>query len=221
MSKTLQELEAEVMNLKEQMAEYARVKDLMDIWKLHSKYAHLYQMFKRSEIPNLFAQKTPGVTLEIEESGVYEGIEGVKKVFAGKFHEDRVKKIPGFMAAHMVVNPIVEINKEGTKARGIWFSHGCVSLPLDDNKLTAAWCFGKYDMEYVKEDGEWKFLKLAYRGIYMTPYHKGWLEDPMPWSIRDVDSLDFWPDKPTTHHLPYHPRRINAFDVPPIPEPYE
>jgi hypothetical protein len=46
-----------------------------------------------------------------------------------------------------------------------------------DGGLTAFCCPGRYDMEYAKEDGASRFLKLACRITYMTPYDKGWVRD--------------------------------------------
>ena len=79
MSMTLKQLEAEVKRLKEQVAENSRAKDYLEIWKLQSLYAHLYHIGRNSEVPSLFARKTPGVSMEIEDSGVYEGIESVTR----------------------------------------------------------------------------------------------------------------------------------------------
>ena len=216
MPMTMEKLEAEVARLKEQVAELSRAQDYVEICKLQSMYAHLYNVCKRAEIIDLFAKKTPGVTLEIEDGGVFEGIEGVKKVFGGILSEER-GLTPGFLGSHMTVNPIIEINKEGTKARGAWFSHGSVSLRRE-GELTAFWCLGKYDVEYVKEDGKWKFFKLAYRQIYMSPYEKGWIEEPQGASIACMP--EYPPDKPCTYHMPYHRYRINIFQPMP-PEPYE
>jgi hypothetical protein len=215
MAMTLKELEDEVVRLKEQVAEHARLKDYIEIWKLQSLYVHLYTMCMRDEIIDLFARKTPGVSIEMEDGGVYEGIEGVKKVFGGILSEKN-SKVPGFLGIHMTVNPLIEINKAGTRARGVWPSHGSCALRIE-GKLTAYWCLGKYDMEYVKEDGKWKFLKLVYRQIYMTPYEKGWIEEPQGASIACFP--EYPPDKPCTHHLPYNRYRINIFQPPP-PEPY-
>ena len=217
MAKTLKELEAEVKSLKNQLAEYARVKDYIEICQLMSTYSHLYHVMKRSDIPALFAQKTPGVTIEIEDGGVYEGLESVKKIFCGILSE-KMHMTPGFLGVHMTVNPVLEINKKGTRAKGLWHSHGSVSLRLNE-KLTAFWCLGKYNMEYVKEDGKWKFLKFAYRLTYMTPYEKGWIEEPQGASITAGHSL-YPPDKPSTYHMPYNRYRINIFQPPP-PEPFD
>jgi len=212
----LEELEAEIKRLKAQVADCARMKDYIEIWKLQSLYSHLYSMFRTSEIPDLFAQKTPGVTLELEDSGVYEGIEGVKKMFCLTLSEKNMRR-PGIHAVHMTVNPIIEINKNGTRARGVWHSHGTVTL-AHEGPLKAFWGAGKYDMEYVKEDGKWKFLKLAYRLIYMTPFDKGWVEEPEGSSM--ARPTDYPPDKPTTWYRPYGRHRENIFQPPP-PEPYK
>jgi hypothetical protein len=212
---TLRELEEEVKRLKEQVAEGARAKDYLEIWKLQSRYVHLYHRARTLEIPDLFAQKTPGVSVEIEESGVYEGIEGVKKVFAGIFGE--AGKSRGRIALHMTMNPIVEINKEGTRARGVWQSFGLAG-GIRDGQKHQSWHLGWYDMEYVKEEGKWKFLKMAYRLEFNTSYEKGWVEEPQAMSIRHYPDLP--PDKPPTYHMPYNPLRIRDIFEPQLPEPY-
>ena len=217
MAMTMEALEAEIMRLKEKVSEYSRVKDYLEIWQLMSTYSHLYHVFKRSEIPALFAQKTPGVTVEIEDSGIYEGLDGVKKIFCGIFSEKR-HMTPGVMAVHMTVNPVLEFNKQATRAKGLWHSHGSATLRVN-GQLISFWCLGKYDMEYVKEEGKWKILKFAYRLTYMAPCEKGWVEEPQGASISAAHN-EFPPDKPSTYHMPYSRHRINIFQPPP-PEPYE
>jgi hypothetical protein len=215
MTMTLEELEAEVKSLKKQVAEGAYAKDYLDIWKLQSLYAHLYYIGKRSKVPALFAQKTPGVNMEIEDSGVYEGIESITRFWNTVFSDKKIG--PGHLAIHMTVNPVIEINKDRTKARGIWHSHGYCSFIGEDSYMQFL-CLGKYDMEYVKEDGQWKFYKFAYRQAFMCPYEKGWVEKPVAASL--AASPDNKPDKPTTFYTPYNRYQINTFEPPP-PEPYK
>ena len=216
MPMTIKELEAEVKQLKKKVAEGARAKDYLEICQLQSMYSHLYYIGMRSEIPSLFAQKTPGVTLEIEDSGVYEGIESVKR-FWTKVLGTNAAKAPGMLAIHMTVNPIIEINKAGTKAKGLWHSHGYCSF-VQGERYKQFICLGKYDMEYVKEDGKWKILKFAYRQAFMAPYEKGWVEEPVAASITDSPASS--PDRPLTYYMPYNRYRINVFEPPP-PEPYQ
>src|SRR4030043_29026 len=100
MAMTLQQLEAEVKKLKVQVAEGAWAKDYIEIWKLQSLYAHLYYIGKTSEVPKLFAQKTPGVNLEIEDSGVFEGIESITRFWNTVFSDRRFRSA-GNLALHM------------------------------------------------------------------------------------------------------------------------
>lgn len=213
--KTLADLAAEVDDLQTQVAELACAKDHLDIWKLQSLYSHLYFVGKRAEVPGLFAQKTPGVTLELEDSGVYEGIESVTRFWNTVLADDRMG--PGHLAIHMAVNPVIEIDRTRTKAKGLWHSHGYCSLPVE-GELRQFLCLGKYDMEYVKEDGSWKILKFAYRQAFMCPYQEGWIDEPVAASI--AGSPDNTPDSPTTYYLPYSRYRINHFQPAP-PEPYQ
>lgn len=212
---TIEELEVEIKNLKMQVAEGQYAKDYLDIWKVQSMYAHLYYIGQRSKVPGLFAQKTPGVTLEIEDSGVYEGIESVTRFWNTVVSNGMIG--PGYLAIHMTVNPVIEINKDRTRARGIWHSHGYCSFVRGDGYKQFL-CLGKYDMEYVKEDGQWKILKFAYRQAFMCPYEKGWVEEPVGASI--AGSPQNKPDKPVTYYMPYNRYRINIMEPGP-PEPYE
>jgi hypothetical protein len=216
MAMTLAKLEAEVKRLKDQVAENAWAKDYLEIWKLQSLYAHLYHIGKRKEIVDLFAQKTPGVNLEIEDSGVYEGIDSIRRFWTVVFAEKRMMTA-GFLALHMTVNPVIEINKTRNRAKGIWHSHGFASMG-GGGQLKQFLCLGKYDMEYVKEDGTWKFFKFAYRITFMCPYEKGWVDEPIVASI--AKSPENIPDKPTTFFTPYNRHRINIMQPPP-PEPYD
>jgi len=213
---SLEKLAKEVENLKKQVAENAWAKDYLEIWKLQSLYSHLYHIGRNSEVPSLFAQKTPGVMMELEDSGVYEGLESVTRFWNQVFDVNRMHRTPGFLAIHMTVNPVIEINKKGTRARGIWHSHGVCSLSAN-GVMKQFIALGKYDIEYVKEDGRWRFLNFAYRQTYMAPYEKGWMDEPVAASIAG-NPLNK-PDKPTTYYMPYSKYRINVMQPPP-PEPY-
>jgi hypothetical protein len=57
-----------------------------------------------------------------------------------------------------------------------------------------------------------------HRLTFMTPYEKGWIQEPVAASI--AGSPANTPDKPTTYHMPYCPYRINVMQPPP-PKPYE
>lgn len=213
----VKQLEAETKQLREQVTENAFAKDYVRIWKLMSRYSHLYYVGRYSEVPGLFAQKRKGVTMEIEDSGVYEGMDSIKRFWTEVFDVERMQRTPGWLAVHMTVNPVIEINKKGTEARGIWHSHGFVSMVRNDGYAQYL-CMGKYIVDYIKEDGQWKFYHFSYRIAFMCPYEKGWVEQPTDIAIGDNPANR--PDKPTTYHVPYSRDRINAFEPGPL-EPYD
>jgi hypothetical protein len=122
----------------------------------------------------------------------------------------------GHLALYMTVNPVIEINAECTRARGLWYSLGYASMGMGGN-LKQFLCLGKYDMEYVKEDGKWKFYAFNYRLTFICPYERGWVEEPVGASI--AGSPVNQPDKSTTYFMPYSRYRINIMQPPP-PEPY-
>ena len=217
MAMTLEQLEAEVNALKKQVAEGEYAKNYLDIWKLTSLYSHFYYLGRFEAVPDLFAQHTPGVSQEIEDSGVYEGLDSIRRFWTEVFDVNRMHRSPGWLAVHMTVNPVLEINKSGTQAKGIWHSHGYVSMTRSETYRQNA-CMGKYIFDYVKEDGQWKFLHFNYRIAFMCDWQKGWVEKPVMGSIAG-NPLNR-PDKPTTYHMPYDQFRINVFGPGPL-EPYE
>jgi len=213
-SLSIDQLEQEIKQLKEQVQAGLRAQDELEICKVQSLYSHYYYAGMRSEIPSLFAQHTPGVSLEIEDSGVYNNIASITRFWNTVFKREGTFS-PGFMAVHMTCNPIVEINRERSRAKALWHSHGFCALRI--GKLTPFVCLGKYDMEYAREDGRWKILKFAYRQTFMSPMDRLFVEAPSVGSIA-ASPLNK-PDLPTTWHQPYTPDKP-YFPLPPPPEPY-
>lgn len=199
--------------------------DYIEIWKLQSTYSHYHNCCMFDKIPDLFAQKTDGIEIEIEDMGVFEGLAAPRRVFFERMGQGKrgpSPLYPGYLGLHMAVNPVIEIKKDGTRAKGLWHSDGCMSRQVD-GKPEATWACGKYVMEYVKEDEEWKILKLNYRQTFHTSYNMGWVHAPSV-PVIEIEGRRAKrpgvPDRPTTYHRPYSPDGPNIFEPPP-PEPYE
>ena len=82
---------------------------------------------------------------------------------------------------------MIEISENGTHAWGQWNIFGphtnrVFAPETKTKKDTAFWIAGKYDNEFVKENGEWKILKLRPICWLRTPYHKDFLECPGCWT---------------------------------------
>jgi hypothetical protein len=194
-------------------ARIARLEDFRDICNLQGRYNHYLATGQiRQKLPELFALKTPGLKAEMGDSGMWEGPEGVMKLFqhlGTKYH------MPGALFVHMLITPVVEVSKDGARARGMWNSFGTNTYLASDGKLEAMWQLGKYDNTFVKEDGKWKFLEFRWYVIFRTPYQDGWVKKPI---VEGLHQNGFPPV--SRFHTPYDPGRDNAF-LPFPPEPGE
>jgi hypothetical protein len=132
---SLEELRAEVAALRQQVEELSFTKDYIEICELTSYYTHIYHMLKNEECPDLFAQRVPDVSIEVFDSGVFEGIDQVRTFFNAMTANTRR---PGWMQQHLAVNPVIDIAKDRQTARGLWHTPGIVSRFRKD-KLTAYW----------------------------------------------------------------------------------
>lgn len=196
--------------------------DYIAIWKLQSLYQHYINIGANKAIVGLFAD-SPDVEIELSNKGILKGRDAPHRYYlragtATPVTADRVSLPPGALLMHMAVNPALEIDKAGTRARAVWLSPGITNLVQPNAAPIAAWNYGKYEMEYVKQNGEWKFLAFRWRQMFLTPYSKGWVEQNIhPGTIGGATP----PDAPSApdFYAPYDPTKVNRFDPPP-PAPY-
>lgn len=77
----------------------------------------------------------------------------------------------------------IVVSKDGKTATGMcdmWGPHAMINTPYPGNvrKMVQYWFFGRYDNEFVKEDGKWKLLSRHVIYYFRTPYDQGWLKQP-------------------------------------------
>jgi hypothetical protein len=217
MSTTLEE------QVRQLILEVERLKAVQAINNLMGRYENYHTASMQKETVELFAHKTPGVWLDLDTFGVWEGIEGVRRFFLdfiGTYETD----LTGRIYQHELTTPIVEVAEDCQTARGIWSSPGVETHRSPDpvhGELTAMWMWAKYQMDFVKEDGEWKIWHFNLYTTFITPYEgKGWVANPIgEWTMPDK----FGPDRPSLNFAPYHPEKadFNAHNlVPALPMPY-
>ncbi len=74
-------------------------------------------------------------------------------------------------SVHMVMNPIIEV--EGDEATGQWYLFmACTQKNGGEN---ATWVSLRYDEEYLRVDGEWKFTSQKLTEYFWTPFDQGWV----------------------------------------------
>src|SRR4030042_1965756 len=100
-----------------------KAKDWVEISNLHGRYNHLVLGHNwETIVEEMFAKKTPGVKAEIVESGVFHGIEGVRKVFIEML--GKLYNYEGNCAIHELTTPVIQIQTDMKKAKGMWFHIG-------------------------------------------------------------------------------------------------
>lgn len=107
------------------------------------------------------------------EDGVWDGGEFWGKYQGRKEIEEYFQGASGNIsfAVHAALTPHIEV--EGTKAKGTWYLLAEATMTKGNQ---AVWGAVRYDEEYVKIDGEWKFKYVKLTTFYWTPYELGWAE---------------------------------------------
>ncbi len=147
------------------------LEDTEAIKKLKASYCHLVDAAvagDSSKWDELLSHFADDAWVDFELLGRYEGIENVGKLF-----KEVVASLLSY-SAHMVSNPVIDV--DGDRARGKWYVH----VPLTGKAQNmAGWLQGRYDEEYIKIDGEWKWKSMTTTFDFITPYDDGWVKTRM------------------------------------------
>jgi hypothetical protein len=181
LEKKIKALEAK---LEQVAAEAQRSADMREIAQVQSRYMYYLEAGYISRVWEDLYSRSPNVKAEICDAGVWEGSESVKRLWMGMNAGGKdMIRLRGNMHTLFIATPYIVIGKDGKRAKGMWHIFGPHAMdvtpyPGDQHKLTAYWFFGKYDNEYVKENGEWKILSLHAVVYFRTPYDQGWVRQP-------------------------------------------
>jgi hypothetical protein len=203
----IEKLEAKNRELE---ATSTKAADIVEIQQVQARYMYYLETSNFDRIWNeLFANKDPRVKCELVDSGVYEGPESCKRLWmALSKMETEQQPRPGVFPMLFIATPLVVVSKDGKTAKAQWHVFGPHAMyvtpyPGDEKKLTAYWFGGKYDNEFVKEDGKWKLLSLHAIAWIRSPIDQGWLKQPDCRRLPTPPGA--FPDKPTTKVTIYHP----------------
>jgi hypothetical protein len=144
--------------VKAQEREIIFLRDLEAIKRLQRAYGYYVEHMMRQEIIDCFSD-SPEVCLNWLE-GQYLGKEGVRRYF-------NRPDMPGQLFLHQVMQiaPVVDIAPDGRRAWGRWYAFGGIFMPRE-NEVRRSFVTGIYEIEYIKEDGTWKMLKVK----WIIPY---------------------------------------------------
>jgi hypothetical protein len=196
--------------------------DIRDINQLQSKYMYFLEAGYIKRVWEELFSRSENVRAEICDAGVWQGVESVKNLWM-QMDKGATEMIHsrGIMHTLFIAPPYIVVGKDGKTAKGMWHVFGPHSMevtpyPCDQRKLTAYWFFGKYDNEYIKENGEWKILSLHAVVYFRTPYDQGWIKQADARKTPPPPNAP--PDKPySLGDTLHHPDAINRY-LPHLPE---
>lgn len=216
-----EELEKKVDSLEEtnkkQQHEIERLQAIKELHNLKAKQQWLHMANRNNEIPELFANKTPGVRVSFGSLGSYEGPDSIKRAYS---------IIPsggtGELALHAVTNAYIEVAADGKTAKGIWLGSGFVAnVDKKTGEPKCMWEYNKYGVDFIKEDGQWKLWHFHIYDLVRPGWDEPWAEQfegegpamPIPDKLK--------PDKPLVDECPAYTPTGKSRYIPVPPEPYK
>lgn len=139
-----------------------RIQRLEDIEALKALKCRYAEYCDNDYNPDLLAPLfTQDAIWDGDVLGRVEGRDAIRAFFAVAS-----KAMP--FAIHHVSNPAIEI--DGDRATGTWL----LWQPCVHASGPALWIAGRYQDEYRREDGVWRFARVTFRPNMISPYEAGW-----------------------------------------------
>jgi hypothetical protein len=208
-----EDLEAKIKMLTETVAQLeARIQkseDIEAIKKLHRSYGYYLEHWQDDEIVELFSH-SPDVSVEINNTGFYQGWEAVKASYRFADHytayHEAEKAPPDYLHILIPMAGIIDVAPDGKTAKGRWYGYFLGAMPRP-RKVRALIGATIWENEYIKENGKWKFLKLFANDIICSPLDEGWVKTPYLANTRKTVAPG--PDANFQHYpsgyiFPYH-----------------
>ena len=176
------------------------------------------------EIEHLWSHRDD-ICFEGEDWGAWEGYEAVKKSYVDG--NPYPNGHPGMLVEHLCCTGVIEVAEDGQTAKGTWISPGHETFPIEGYELPQPhWNWGRYGIDFIKEDGKWKIWHLHVITTFRIPYHQDWvqvgLKRPDYFGPEGTvpDFIKMKPNRGVSFNAPYHPHRGPQMQPPP-PEPYK
>jgi hypothetical protein len=217
----------EVTGLKEMIAsqghEMKRLKAINDVQNLMGRYEVVHitpnEIGQTSE---LFALWRDDCSVEVSTAGAIFGPKNIREYWSSMV-ADSIKATAFF---HTLASPIIQIAGNGMTAKATWASPGfeCALELKKGRPPFAAWCWGKYGMDFIKnpKTGEWKIWHMHWFRMARNDYDKDFIkfaqyehDNPQKPSPKEGN----YEAQPTVFHRPLSVTE-DTHPFPVDPEPY-
>lgn len=187
MSDRIKQLEEKIDKLE---AYVDRVQAAQECANLMGRYLYYHSAFRHKEYVDMWADRDDCI-LEMPGS-TFIGKEGVKHCYL-VCHPDRDDPgqreggLKGSMMIHTCTTPVIEVAEDGMTARGVWLSPGLeTKKSFTSGEFEGTWAWSKYGVDFIKENGVWKFWHLHLYGVFITPYDTCWT-DAKPYGSEKIE----------------------------------
>jgi hypothetical protein len=160
-------------------------RDVVDIQNLMSRRAFYHSVGQNENELKLWAQKSP--VRWAQNQGCWVGMAAIRDYYETtnyamqranlarkakanpKIENDFDKnRFVGESIFHLLTTPIIEVARDGKTAKGLWYTPGLI-LTGDGNKSAALEIWERYGVDFIREDGQWRFLHVQVNTDFMKP----------------------------------------------------
>lgn len=189
------------MTLEEITYKHAGVRAEEDCKALFGKYIQLHMECRTKEIAKMFARRGDS-TLEMPW-GCYDGFEGIMKCFVVDhtdiFSKNGKEKLAGTFFRPFISTPVIEVAGDRMTARGRMICYGQETFGtwngVEKYRNQSLWYAGFLAIDFIFEDGEWKFWHMLYSPAFLAPHETMSTE----WETEDARRSERFYREPYTH----------------------
>ena len=172
------------LQLQEALRRIERLEAAQACRNLMGKYSYYHTAFRNKEYVELWANRDD--CYYRFPFGEYRGIEAIRHCYLVE-HGDRTdpgmdQRLKGMLMMHEMDTEVLEVAEDGQTAKGCWISPGHETVPAKNLKDgeephgDANWCWGKYEVESIKDNGQWKIWHMILYPLFKTSFYKSWGE---------------------------------------------
>lgn len=148
------------MELEEMEKRLGTMEDIEAIKSLQNEYIFYLLNRQWTEIPDFFSDDAFVLVSKLEKC---RGKKEITKLFTERISKANAGKDRD---THFTLMPVITV--AGDKAKGHWMLYIFIADPATG--AVSRFNQGRYDCEYVKQNGEWKFSKLVWTNPWpLTP----------------------------------------------------
>lgn len=159
-------------------ADYERAAAISEIRKMAAKIPYYLSNFRMNEMVKMFA-KDCSIAMPW---GCYDGERAAERFcledYGDRNDPEKQEALKGCMFIYDWNSEMLCVAEDMQTARGFWMSEGAETygdhIHQYEHGLNSYWHFMKYGIDFIKEDGVWKFWHIQAFPLYRIPYNETW-----------------------------------------------